>query len=134
MIPWRRLTGSMVDESVVETRTPEVPGYTVGERVGAGGFGEVFAAHHDVIGRDVAIKVLYSKYSADPDAVARFVAEARAVGKLSHPGIVDLYELGMLRDGRQYFVMERLRGTTLRDLLRERGRLPLADALPILRG
>src|SRR4051812_12175970 len=53
-----------------------VPGYDLGDRIGAGGFGEVFRARHALLGRDVAIKILNSKYSADPEAVARFVAEA----------------------------------------------------------
>jgi tetratricopeptide (TPR) repeat protein/predicted Ser/Thr protein kinase len=114
--------------------TIRVPGYALAERIGAGGFGEVFRARQDVIGRDVAIKVLHAKYSADPEAVARFVAEARAVGQLSHAGIVELFELGELDDGRQFFVMELLRGKTLREVLRERTRISLGDAIPILRG
>lgn len=111
----------------------QVPGYDVGERLGAGGFGEVFAARHTVIGRDVAIKVLHAKYCEHPAAVARFVAEARAVNRISHPGIVEIFDFGQLADGRHYCVMERLRGQTLRDLLRERGKLPLDQALPLLR-
>jgi len=110
-----------------------VPGYVLGERIGAGGFGEVFRAHHELMGRDVAIKVLHRRYSADPDAIARFVAEGRAVSRISHPGIVNVFDFGTLRDGRQYCVMELIRGTTLRDMLRERTRLPLDEALPILR-
>jgi hypothetical protein len=124
----------MIDRPAVVTGALHVPGYVVGERIGAGGFGEVFAGRHELIGRDVAIKVLYAKYSADPEAVARFVAEAKAVGQLSHPGIVDLYDFGRLEDGRQYCVMERIRGKTLREILRERGRLPFDEALPILKG
>jgi serine/threonine-protein kinase len=111
-----------------------VPSYTVGERLGEGGFGEVFRARHAVIGREVAIKVLHAKYSKDSEAVARFVAEARAVNQISHPGIVEIFDFGELPDGRAYCVMELIHGKTLRDVLRERTRLPLADALPILRG
>ncbi|HSD91341.1 MAG TPA: serine/threonine-protein kinase [Kofleriaceae bacterium] len=111
-----------------------VPGYVLGERLGIGGFGEVFAARHKMIGRDAAIKILHAKYSSDPEAVARFVAEARVVNQISHPNIVEIFDFGQLDDGRQYCVMERIHGTTLRDLLRERVRLPLDEALPILRG
>jgi WD40 repeat protein len=111
-----------------------IPGYRICERIGIGGFGEVFRARQDVIDRDVAIKVLHPKYSSDPESVARFVAEARAVGRLSHPGIVDVIEHGTLPDGRQFLVMELVRGSTLREVIREHGRLPLAKALPILRG
>ncbi|HSD89857.1 MAG TPA: serine/threonine-protein kinase, partial [Kofleriaceae bacterium] len=112
----------------------EIPGYVVGEQVGRGGFGEVYRARHEVIGRDVAIKVLHAEVSRDPDAIERFITEARAVGNLSHPNIVELYELGALPDGRQYFIMPFIRGKTLAEVLRERGRLTLAEALPILRG
>lgn len=111
-----------------------VPGYAVGARIGAGGFGEVFQARHEVIGRDVAIKVLHAKYSQDASAVARFVAEARAVNRISHPGIVQIHDFGVLADGRHFCVMELLRGTTLRDVLAERERLPVEEALPLLRG
>ncbi|MEO8701815.1 MAG: protein kinase [Kofleriaceae bacterium] len=114
--------------------SPDVPGYIVGERLGAGGFGEVFAARREQIGRQVAIKVLHTKYSTDAQAIARFISEARAVNRISHPGIVEIFDFGVLADGRYYCVMERLEGRTLRDLLAERDRLPLAEALPILQG
>ncbi len=121
-------------EARVDGARIEIPGYTVGERIGSGGFGEVLRARHDAIDRDVAIKVLHARYSTHPEAVARFISEARAVGRLSHPGIVDVYDFGELADGRQYCVMELLRGRTLRDVLRTRTRLPLDAALPILCG
>ena len=111
-----------------------VAGYVVEERIGVGGFGEVFRAKHPVIGREVAIKVLYAKYSADPAALARFVAEARAVNQISHAGIVEVFDFGTLDDGRAYHVLELLGGQTLRDLLHDRGRLPLNEALPLFRG
>ncbi len=124
---------ALVGEASLATAPIAVPGYVVGSRLGAGGFGEVFRAKHEVIGREVAIKVLHERYSGDAEAIGRFMAEARAVGKMSHPGIVDLFEFGRLPDGRHFAVMELIGGRTLRDVLRERGRLPLAAALPILR-
>src|SRR5256885_4443332 len=105
-------------------RGDTVAGYVIGERIGAGGFGEVYEARHPVIGKDVAIKVLHHRYSDDTDAVARFVAEARAVNLIKHPGIVDIFDFGELPDGRQFCVMERIRGHTLRQVLAERGRIP----------
>ncbi len=110
-----------------------VAGYIIGEQLGVGGFGVVYAAQHPVIGKDVAIKILHDRYSNDADAVARFVAEARAVNRIGHPGIVDIFDFGQLPDGRQFCVMERIRGQTLRQLLAARTRLPVAEALPILR-
>jgi hypothetical protein len=114
--------------------TIAIPGYSIGESIGAGGFGEVFRARHELMGRDVAIKVLQRRYSSDPDAVARFIAEARAASRIKHPGIVEVFDFGMLGDGRHYCVMELIHGTTLREFMRTRERLPLAEALPILRG
>jgi hypothetical protein len=118
---------------VVAPAVFSVPGFEVGARIGAGGFGEVYRAHHTLMGRDVAIKILHAKYSTDPAAVARFIAEARAVAKISHPGIVEVHEFGELSDGRHYCVMELVEGSTLREVLRERTRLPLDEALPVLR-
>jgi hypothetical protein len=111
-----------------------VAGYEIHERVGAGGFGEVFRARHIKLGRDVAIKVLHAKFSSDAETSARFIAEAKAVTRISHPSIVTLFEFGHLPDGRDYSVMEFVRGKTLREILHERGRIPMAEALPILRG
>jgi tRNA A-37 threonylcarbamoyl transferase component Bud32 len=129
----RGAVAEMAVEADARSAVPEVPDYVVGERLGAGGFGEVFRARHAVIDREVAIKILHEKYSTDPEAVARFVAEARAVNRVSHPGIVEIFDFGELANGRQYCVMELVRGTTLRDVLRARERLPLDEALPILR-
>lgn len=106
--------------------------YTVTDTLGRGGYGEVLAAVHDVLGRDVAIKVLHAKWSDDPDAVRRFVAEAQAVNAVRHPNIVDVVDFGTLDDGRHYHVMERLRGESLRQRLDARGALPLGEAIAVL--
>ncbi|HTL36415.1 MAG TPA: serine/threonine-protein kinase [Kofleriaceae bacterium] len=107
--------------------------YTVTDTLGRGGYGEVLAAVHDVIGRAVAIKVLHAKWSDDPEAVRRFVAEAQAVNAVRHPNIVDVVDFGTLDDGRHYHVMERLRGESLRARLDSRARLSIREAVPILR-
>lgn len=110
-----------------------IASYTVTETLGRGGYGEVLAAVHDVLKRDVAIKVLHAKWSDDPEAVRRFVAEARAVNAVRHPNIVDVVDFGTLEDGRHYHVMERLRGESLRARLDARGAMSLEEATPILR-
>ena len=110
----------------------EIPGYVLGAPLGAGAFGQVYRAHHTRMGREVAIKILHPRYSANPVAVGRFLAEARTVAGISHPNIVEVYDFGALADGRQFCVMELLEGTTLRDLMRGRGRIPLDEALPLL--
>ena len=99
-----------------------------------GGFGTVYRAVHPLIGKRVAIKVLARKYSADPEIVSRFVAEARAVNQIRHRNIIDIFSFGQLADGRHYYVMEYLDGEPLDALPRaSSGRSPLAEALPILR-
>src|SRR5262245_50371285 len=101
--------------------------YRVEKEIGRGGMGMVYAAHHPVIGKRVAIKVLAAHLSADPGLVKRFVDEARAVNKIGHPNIIDIFSFGQLSDGRQYFVMELLSGQTLAGRL-ARGDLPPAEA------
>jgi serine/threonine protein kinase len=90
--------------------------------------GEVYRAHDEALGRDVAIKILRAA-SGDPDLNARFQREARALAALSHPNIVTIYELAAA-DGLDYAVTELLAGRTLRDALDD-GPLPEDKALGI---
>jgi hypothetical protein len=114
------------------------PGDKVGEyeveaKIGEGGFGTVFRAQHPLIGKLVAIKVLARQYSAQPEMVSRFVAEARAVNQIRHRHIIDIFAFGQLPDGRHYYVMELLDGMALDEHLAVVGRVPLGEAIPILR-
>jgi eukaryotic-like serine/threonine-protein kinase len=108
--------------------------YVVDGKLGQGAFGTVYRGAHPVIGKQVAIKVLARKYSVDPEITSRFVAEARAVNQIRHKNIIDIFSFGTLPDGRQYYVMEHLDGEPLDALIERSGRIPLRDALPILRG
>ena len=108
--------------------------YVVGDKLGEGAFGKVYRGRQPLIGKNVAIKLLSRRFSADPEMVSRFVAEARAVNQIAHRNIIDIFSFGNLPDGRLYFVMELLRGQTLDHLLRSRGFYSVAEALPILRG
>ncbi len=108
--------------------------YQIGDKLGEGTYGEVYAGEHPLIGKVVAVKVLRKKFSSDPTMASRFIAEARAVNRIRHRNIVDIFSFGRLDDGRNYFVMDLLVGLTLRDLLFDEGRLELGRALPILRG
>lgn len=92
--------------------------YVVGEPLGRGGMGVVYAAHDTALGRDVAIKV-----------GARLTHEARLIARLEHPGIVPVHDCGLLADGRPFYVMKRLEGQTLDALLRSAP--PLAERLRI---
>jgi serine/threonine protein kinase len=123
---------SVAKESQIE------PGDLVGEyeieaKIGEGGFGSVFRAVHPVIGKVVAIKVLHRRYSAQPEMVRRFVAEARAVNQIRHRNIIDIFAFGHLEDGRHYYVMEYLEGSSLEEHITQSGPLSLAESIPILR-
>jgi serine/threonine-protein kinase len=112
----------------------QVGEYVVDEKIGEGGFGTVFRATHPIIGKQVAIKVLARQYSAQPEMVSRFVAEARAVNQIRHRNIIDIFSFGQLEgDGRHYYVMEFLAGQPMDEYLDDRGRLAMPDAVPILR-
>ncbi len=105
--------------------------YAIDGVLGEGGMGKVYAATHPIIAKRAAVKVLHPALSMDREAVERFVQEARSVNQIGHPNIVDIFAFGTLPDGRSYFVMEYLRGHTLRDRLR-REPMPLAEALVLL--
>ncbi len=109
--------------------------YVIERKLGSGTFGAVYGAIQPLIGKQVAVKVLSRKYSADPSVVSRFIAEARAVNQIRHKNIIDIFSFGQLQDGRHYHVMELLEGETLDLYLRRQGgRLAIDDLIPILRG
>ena len=90
--------------------------YEILAPLGAGGMGEVYRAHHPRLGREVAIKVLPERVAADPEALARFEREARAVASLSHPNILAIFDFGS-DNGISYAVTELLEGETLAERL-----------------
>jgi serine/threonine protein kinase len=106
--------------------------YRIDGILGEGGMGKVYSATHPVIAKRAAIKVLHPELSMNKEAVDRFVQEARSVNQIGHPNIVDIFSFGTMSDGRCYFVMEQLRGESLRTRLRRPPALSLADALSIL--
>ncbi len=112
----------------------EIGEYRVGRRLGAGGFSVVYEALNPVIGKRAAIKVLDRSISQDLEMVSRFLDEARAVNRIRHRNIIDIYAFGELPDGRQYYVMEQLDGLTLAAFLDERGRLSPAELVLVLKG
>jgi non-specific serine/threonine protein kinase len=90
----------------------KVSHYTVAERIGIGGVGEVYLAHDTVLNRSVAIKFLSLSKAPDREGVLRFKTEAYTAAKLSHPNIVTVYEIGDY-DGRPYIVQEFVEGAPL---------------------
>ncbi|MFN0251052.1 MAG: serine/threonine-protein kinase [Kofleriaceae bacterium] len=112
-------TGQMVGE------------YQIEGLLGEGGMGRVYSATHPVIAKRAAIKILHPELSVNREAVERFIQEARSVNQIGHPNIVDIFAFGTLADGRSYFVMEWMRGKSLRDRLRESG-ISMGDTLSII--
>ena len=94
--------------------------YEIRGGLGSGGMGEVLVAHDVQIGREVAIKRLHETDPTDRQ-VRRFLREAQIQGRLEHPSIVPVHELGHDKDGRVFFAMKKLSGTTLHDLLHAGG-------------
>jgi len=105
--------------------------YSILTPLGAGGMGEVYRARDSKLGRDVAIKILPSHFTADPERCSRFTREARLLATLNHPHIGAIYGLEET-DGVTALVLELVEGPTLADRL-ERGRLPMSEALAIAR-
>lgn len=108
--------------------------YQVIEPVGEGGMGVVYRGVQPVIKKRVAIKVLKPQVAGDEQQVRRLIAEAESVNAIGHRGIIDIFGLGTLPDGRPYIVMEFLEGDPL-DLWLQRqpgGRVPLLTALELL--
>jgi len=94
--------------------------------------GEVYLARHVTLGRPAAIKVLHASLSSNQDMVTRFFNEARAATAVRNPGIVEVFDFGILEDRSAYIVMEYLEGENLGARIR-RGRLPLAATMTIVR-
>lgn len=104
--------------------------YKIEEKLGGGGMSVVWKAYDLVLDRSVALKVLRPEMSDDEEFIGRFRREAQSVASLSHPNIVNIYDVG--EDGGLYFIiMELVDGETLRDKLRAEGRLPVDEALRI---
>ncbi len=94
--------------------------YDLGAKIARGGMGVVYRAHDRLLNRTVAVKVMRGRFLARPDLMRRFLAEARISGRLQHPGIVPVYEVGTLPDGRPFIAMKLIEGQTLARLLRDR--------------
>jgi eukaryotic-like serine/threonine-protein kinase len=109
----------------------EIGEYKITGKLGQGAMGSVFAGVHPLIGKRVAVKVLNHDLCRDASMVQRFVQEARAVNRIAHPNIIDVFAFGTLPDGRHYYVMELIDGKSLADLLAER-RLTTAEARRLL--
>ena len=99
--------------------------------IGEGGMANVYLAHDIILDRDVAIKVLRGDLANDEKFVRRFQREALAASSLSHPNIVEMYDVGE-DNGNYYIVMEYVDGKTLKQVIKKRGSLTLSEAIDIM--
>lgn len=106
--------------------------YEILDNLGEGGMADVYLAFDTILKRDVAIKILRGSLSKDPITLMRFQREASAISKLSHPNVVDVYDVGEFKDY-HYIVMEYVRGRTLKQLIAQRGALHKEEALDIMK-
>lgn len=105
--------------------------YEVLRRIGSGGMGAVYVGRQKTVGREVALKVLRSDLTTNEQVRERFRREAEIIGKLRHPNTIQLIDYGETADGLAVMVMELLVGQPLNDRLRDKGPLPLLDALNV---
>jgi eukaryotic-like serine/threonine-protein kinase len=105
--------------------------YQLLEQLGTGGMAYVYRARDVVLDRDVAIKVLRKDYSDNAEFQNQFRLEARSAANLSHPNIVTVHDFGFA-DGLLYIVMEMIPGKDLKQLIRERGRFPIAEGVELM--
>jgi serine/threonine protein kinase len=123
---------------VVETARDPLLGvtfdrYLVTERLGGGGMAAVYRASHQVIEREVAIKVLYGELAADRAFAERFRREAQAASRIKHPNVVEILDFGATPEGMSFLVMEFMRGETLSDAIQRSGPFAPRRAAAVLR-
>jgi len=106
------------------------PQLEVQKLLGRGGMGAVYLARQKTLDRPVALKLLAPKGGTDPEFAERFAREAKALARLNHPGIVAVYDSGVV-EGLYYFLMEYVSGTSLREVMRQ-GKLAPRQALALV--
>jgi eukaryotic-like serine/threonine-protein kinase len=107
--------------------------YTLKERLGAGGMGEVYRAEHVLLRRPCALKVIRPERAGDPRNLQRFEREVQVTATLTHPNTVQIYDYGHAADGTFYYVMEYLPGANLEELVKREGSVPPARVIHFLR-
>ena len=105
--------------------------YQIIKTLGEGGMANVYLAHDVILDRNVAVKVLRGDLANDEKFVRRFQREALSASSLSHPNIVEMYDVGE-DDGQYYIVMEYVDGKTLKQILKQRGKLSITEVVDIM--
>ncbi len=106
--------------------------YALEVLVGSGGMADVYRAKDQLLERTVAVKILHQQYENDTEFITRFQREAKAAARITHPNIVNVYDVGVA-EGRHYIVMEYVPGRTLKERIKEEGPVPVPQALQIAR-
>lgn len=104
--------------------------YELGKKIGSGGMAEVYCAYDKTLDRHVAVKILHEAYRADAEFIEKFHSEAKAAARLSHPNIVNIFDVGIDGDD-HYIVMEYVQGNSLKDKIRQEGALEILTATRI---
>jgi serine/threonine-protein kinase len=104
--------------------------YEIVRPIAHGGMAEVYLARDQLLDRPVALKALFPEFAREPSFVERFRREAQAAANLNHPNVVSVYDWGQ-ESGTYFLVMEYVEGRSLRDVMRDEGRLPPERAVPI---
>ncbi len=106
----------MTQAAPLQTKEVKIGPYVLTGKVGQGGIAEIFRARQESLNRDVAIKILFSKFCDDPEVLRRFERESVVIARLNHPNIVHVIDKGKAGN-RYYFVMEYVDGTSLREVI-----------------
>ena len=104
--------------------------YKIIDKIGVGGMADVYKGQDSLLGRAVAIKILHANFANDDEFVTRFKREAQAAGKLNHPNIVNMYDVGY-DQGLHYIVMEYVEGETLKEYIVRSKKLAIDEAVKI---
>ncbi len=119
------------DESNSLEELPEIPGYIIEKKIGHGGMADVYKGIQKNLNREVAIKIINSKFVRDKNFTKRFLFEAQTVAQLAHPNIVIIHDTGTYKD--QYFIVMEYLEKKLNYIIKQEGKLPIQDSLKILK-
>src|SRR5262245_17110557 len=104
--------------SPLKELTGSIGKYNIVKPLGKGAMGIVYLAHDTILERDVALKVMVAQIADDPELLERFKREAKAVAKMTHSNVVNVFDLGSHTDGSPYIAMELLKGQDLQKAMR----------------
>jgi serine/threonine-protein kinase len=117
-------------QTVQEKKQARIGEFVITAKIGQGGIAEIYKGHQESLGRDVAIKILSTQLTSNPDIVRRFERESMVIARLNHPNIVHVIDRG-IAGGRYYFIMEFIDGTSAREII-DSPKIPVAAKLEMI--